>query len=48
MCLTISGIACSWRQSPRGYLYRVIIIIFFVSRPINQIYEDVIGVTRSP
>ena len=41
MCLTTSGLRV-YGDSPL-----VVICIFFLSRPMNQIYEDVIVVFRS-
>lgn len=44
MCLTTSGLRV-YGDSPLVVI--CIVLFFFISRPMNQIYEDVIGVTRS-
>ena len=57
MCLTTSGLHV-YGNSPLVVicivlllllllLLLLILLLLFVSRPMNQIYEDVIGVTRS-
>ena len=51
MCLTTSGLRF-YGDSPLVVicivlLLLLLLLLFFVSRPMNQIYEDVIGVTRS-
>lgn len=48
MCLTTSGLRF-YGDSPLVVVCIVLLLLllFFVSRPMNQIYEDVIGVTRS-
>jgi len=49
MCLTTSGLRV-YGDSPLVVICIVLLLLllFFVSRPMNQIFEDVIGVTRSP
>ena len=51
MCLTTSGLRV-YGDSPLVVicivLLLLLLLLFFVSRPMNQIFEDVIGVTRSP
>ena len=51
MCLTTSGLHV-YGNSPLVVicivsLLLLLLLLLFVSRPMNQIYEDVIGVTRS-
>ena len=49
MCLTTSGLHV-YSNSPLVVICIVLLLallLLFVSRPMNQIYEDVIGVTRS-
>ena len=51
MCLTTSGLHV-YGNSPLVVIFIVLLLLLlllllFVSRPMNQIYEDVIGVTRS-
>lgn len=46
MCLTNSGLHV-YGNSPLVVICIVLLLLLFVSRPMNQIYEDVIGVTRS-
>lgn len=48
MCLTTSGLHV-YGNSPLVVICIVLLLLLllFVSRPMNQIYEDVIGVTRS-
>ena len=49
MCLTTSGLRF-YGDSPLVVICIVLLLLlllFFVSRPMNQIYEDVMGVTRS-
>lgn len=48
MCLTTSGLHV-YGNSPLVVIciLLLLLLLLFVSRPMNQIYEDVIGVTRS-
>ena len=50
MCLTTFGLHV-YGNSPLVIicivLLLLLLLLLFVSRPMNQIYEDVIGVTRS-
>lgn len=47
MCLTTFGLHV-YGNSPLVVICIVLLLLLlFVSRPMNQIYEDVIGVTRS-
>ena len=50
MCLTTSGLHV-YGNSPLVVicivLLLLLLLLLFVSRPMNQLYEDVIGVTRS-
>ena len=50
MCLTTFGLHV-YGNSPLVVicivLLLLLLLLLFVSRPMNQIYEDVIGVTRS-
>ena len=48
MCLTTSGLRF-YGDSPLVVIciFLLLLLLFFVFRPMNQIYEDVIGVTRS-
>ena len=52
MCLTTSSGLHVYGNSPLVVicivlLLLLLLLLLFVSRPMNQIYEDVIGVTRS-
>ena len=53
MCLTTSGLRV-YGDSPLVVigivllLLLLLLLLLFVSRPMNQIFEDVIGITRSP